>query len=136
MTDTERKRGTQDSGAETDAEPSAKSDLAAGLELMMRAAHKATSGLDRARLEQLGRRAVQAAESLDRKTVENLGRRAARHLDPSKIEEIAQEAGRELMNVVERVTDRIEQVVSRRSRPPQDDDEDDHPSKPRVRVDD
>ena len=41
-----------------------------------------------------------------------MGRKAAKNLDPRRIEEIAEEAGRELLNVVERVAERVEHAVS------------------------
>jgi len=121
-----------DSEAASEDEPSASRDLADGLDLMIRAARRAMRGFDRGKLEDLGRRAVQSVEDLDPGRVGELGRKAARKLDPRKIEEVAQEAGRELMNVIERVSDRIDSMVSgsRRGR-----DEDDEP-RTRIRVDD
>ena len=68
--------------------------------------------IDPVHIEELGRRAVRGIENLDRKKVGEIGRKAAKNLDPRRIEEIAEEAGRELLNVVERVADRVEQVVS------------------------
>lgn len=120
-------------------------DLKAGLGLMLRAAKKAAQNLDPERLEQLGRRALdneavakvgrratealdpknledlgrRAAESLDARKLEDLGRRAAENLSPERIEKIAGDAGRELLNVMERVADRIDSVVGR-ARPPAD----------------
>jgi len=121
-----------DSDEASDDEPSASRDLADGLDLMMRAARKAMRGFDRGKLEDLGRRAVRSVENLDPSQVGELGRKAARNLDPRKIEEVAQDAGRELMNVIERVSDRIDSMVtgSRRGR-----DEDEGP-RTRLRVDD
>ncbi len=106
------------SGAQRERRPS--EDLAEGLELMLRAARKAVRGIDPARIEELGRRAIRSVEGLDRQKVQDLGRKAARNLDPKKIEEVAEEAGRELLAVVERVADRVEGMVagSRRSTPP------------------
>ena len=101
---------------------------------MLRAARKAARGFDRSKLEDLGRRAVQSVESLDRKQVSELGRKAARNLDPRKIEEVAQDAGRELMNVIERVSDRIDGLVSSHRGKNRDDDA--AKPKARVRVDD
>ncbi len=114
--------------APPDAESSASRDLADGLDLMMRAARKAMRGFDRTQLESLGRRAVRSVENLDPKQVSDLGRKAARHLDPRKIEEVAQDAGRELMNVIERVSDRIDGLVSSAR------GTSDAPSEPRARV--
>lgn len=126
---------------------SASSDLADGLELMLRAARKAMRGIDPGRIEELGRRAVSSVENLDRRKVGELGRKAAKNLDPRRIEEIAEEAGRELLGVVERVADRVEGMVSgaqRASRPPAEqkpasggeDQAANDPERPRVRVDD
>jgi len=106
------------SGAPRERRPS--EDLAEGLELMLRAARKAVRGIDPARIEELGRRAIRSVEGLDRQKVQDLGRKAARNLDPKKIEEVAEEAGRELLAVVERVAERVEGMVARskRSTPP------------------
>lgn len=106
-------------------EQSASRDLADGLDLMLRAARKAMRGFDSRPLEELGRRAVATVETLDAAKVSELGRQAVKNLDPRKIEEVAQDAGRELMNVIERVTDRIDGLVSsrRRDRDRDDDDE-------------
>jgi hypothetical protein len=110
--------GSASSGAQRERRPS--EDLAEGLELMLRAARKAVRGIDSARIEELGRRAIRSVEGLDRQKVQDLGRKAARNLDPKKIEEVAEEAGRELLAVVERVAERVEGMVagSRRSTPP------------------
>ena len=87
-------------------------DLAKGLDLMMRAARKAVRRIDTSRVEQVGRRAIEGLEGLDRRRVGELGRKAVKNLDPRRIEEIAEEAGRELINVVERVADRVETVIA------------------------
>jgi hypothetical protein len=87
-------------------------DLADGLELMLRAARKAVKNIDPAKLEQLGQRAKSGLENLDRGKVEQFGRKAARHLDPRKVEEVAEQAGRELLAVVERVAERIDSMVT------------------------
>jgi hypothetical protein len=102
----------QDAAQPGEAPRSASRDLAEGLELMLRAAKKAVKSVDPGRLEALGRRAVQNLENLDRKRVGELGRKAAKNLDPRRIEEIAEEAGRELLNVVERVAERVESAVA------------------------
>jgi hypothetical protein len=120
-------------------------DLTHGLDLIMRAARKAVRNIDPRHIEELGQRAKRSLEELDRDKVRDLGRRAAQTLDPKKIEEIANEAGRELLNVVERVAERVDAVVGRgKSRgseppaepaaPPQPEAEGD--SAPRVRVGD
>jgi hypothetical protein len=125
-----------------DAPRSASQDLAEGLELMLRAARKAVRSVDPSKFEALGRRAVSNLENLDRKRVGELGRKAAKNLDPRRIEEIAEEAGRELLNVVERVAERVETAVAGtrpdsaapagENKPPEQGDG----SKTRVRVDD
>jgi len=143
--------GRPDESARENSEETASAarDLADGLDLMMRAARKAVRGLDAGRLEELGRKAKEnlervdrkavselgrkakeKVESLDRATVEDLGRKAARKLDPRNIEEVAEEAGRELIAVVERVADRVDSVVNRgirRSSPPPPDVEERDP---------
>jgi hypothetical protein len=124
-----------DPEATAEEERTASRDLADGLDLMMRAARKAMRGFDPAKLEDLGRRAVRSVESLDAKQVSEFGRKAARNLDPRKIEEVAQDAGRELMNVIERVSDRIDGLVSNPRGKNRDEDDEAAP-KARVRVDD
>jgi hypothetical protein len=99
-------------------ERGAAEDLAAGLDLMLRAAKKAMRHVDPANVEKLGRRALESIEHLKRERVEELGRKAKRRLDPRRVEEIAEEAGRELLRVVERVAERVDQVV-KPSQPPQ-----------------
>ena len=138
----------QDAAPPGDEPRSASRDLQEGLELMLRAARKAVKSVDPGRLEALGRRAVQNLETLDRKRVGELGRKAAKNLDPRRIEEIAEEAGRELLNVVERVAERVESAVAgtRSESPPPAGDKGDKPAsgegeqagdgRPRVRIDD
>jgi hypothetical protein len=67
--------------------------LADGLELVIRAAKKAMKGVDPSKFE-------------------GLRRRAAKKIDPRRIEEIAEDAGRELLRAVGRVAERVESVVS------------------------
>ncbi len=88
-------------------------DLADGLELMLRAARKAVKKVDPSRIEQAGRRALHNLETLDARKVGELGKKAAKNLDPKHIEEVAEEAGRELLSVVERVADRMEAIVNK-----------------------
>jgi hypothetical protein len=88
-------------------------DLTHGLDLIMRAARKAVRNIDPRHIEELGQRAKRSLEELDRDKVRDLGRRAAQTLDPKKIEEIANDAGRELLNVVERVAERVDAAVGR-----------------------
>jgi hypothetical protein len=110
------------SGAETPgdsrADRRASEDLAEGLELMLRAARKAMRHVDPANVEKLGRRALESIEHLKRERVEEIGRKAKRHLDPKRVEEIAEEAGRELLRVVERVAERVDAVVKPSHSPP------------------
>ena len=63
-------------------EQSAAEDLAAGLDLMVRAARKALKNIEPARIEELGKRAMRSVETLDRKAVSELGKKAAKNLDP------------------------------------------------------
>ena len=95
-----------------------------------RKAKERVERLDPKAVSELGRRAKERVENLDRKAVEDLGRKAAQKLDPRNIEEVAEEAGRELVAVVERVAERVEAVVSRGIRrsspPPPDVEERDH----------
>lgn len=153
-----------DNNARADAAPesSAVDDLTQGLGLMFRAAKKAVMGIDPQKIETMGReaaaRATREVERLDKDRVTELGKKAAENLRPEKIEAFAEDAGRELVNVVERVADRVEQVLGVRetaagqtksSPPPGDAAEgsavtqeakEDKPTEadppPRVRVDD
>ena len=92
--------------------PSASKDLTDGLHLMLSAAKKALKNVDPNRIEEVGRRAIKNLENVDPKKVGDLGRKAAKNLDPRKIEEVAEEAGRELLSVMERVADRVERIAS------------------------
>jgi hypothetical protein len=103
---------------ESKSERRASEDLADGLELMLRAAKKAMRHVDPANVEKLGRRALESIEHLKRERVEELGRKAKRRLDPKRVEEIAEEAGRELLRVVERVAERVDAVVKPSHSPP------------------
>jgi hypothetical protein len=94
--------------SEKPAESTASKDLADGLDLMLRAAKKAVRNVEPAKLEELGKRALKGLESLDSA---GIGRKAARAIDVHKIEEIAQDAGKELLGVVERVAERVEAMV-------------------------
>jgi hypothetical protein len=97
-----------------------------------RRAKEKVESFDRKAVSDLGRKAKEKVENLDRKTVEDLGRKAAQKLDPRNIEEVAEEAGRELIAVVERVAERVDAVVSRGIRrsspPPPDVEERDEPA--------
>lgn len=111
---------------------------------MLRAAKKAMRHVDPANMEKLGRRALDSIEHLRRERVEEIGRKAKRRLDPRRVEEIAEEAGRELLRVVERVAERVDAVVkpsTSQSPPAASEDLDAEPEKkedagepPRVRV--
>jgi len=92
---------------------SAARDLADGLDLMLRAARKAVRHVDPQKVEALGRRALDNLEALKRRRVEDLRQEARRKLDPRRIEEIAEDAGKELWKVVERVTERVDALVNR-----------------------
>ncbi len=104
-------------------ERSAAQDLADGLDLMLRAAKKAVRHVDPQNIEALGRRALGNLEALNKKRVEEVRRKAKHSLDPRRIEEIAEEAGRELWRVVERVAERVDSVVARPGAPPQSTDQ-------------
>jgi hypothetical protein len=132
--------------AASEREGSAADDLAAGLDLMLRAARKALANIEPNRIEDLGKRAMRSVENLDRKKVSDFGKRAAKNLDPRKIEEVAEEAGKEILSVIERVAERVEDLLGSRgpgskgSRPPAEQPEtasseaESQPA-PRVRVD-
>lgn len=92
---------------------SAARDLADGFDLMLRAARKAVRHVDPQKVEALGRRALDNLDALKRRRVEDLRQEARRKLDPRRIEEIAEDAGKELWKVVERVTDRVDALVNR-----------------------
>jgi len=94
-------------------EQSATRDLAEGLDLMLRAAKKAMRNVEAQNLEALGRRALDNLEALNKKRVEDLKHKARRTLDPRRIEEIAEDAGKELVRVVERVVERVDSIVTR-----------------------
>lgn len=140
---------SSDPKAEQDEKPasSASQDLAEGLDLMLRAAKKALSRVNTGKLEEAGRRAVERLETLDAAKVSELGKKAAKNLDPRRIEEIAEEAGRELIHVIERVADRVESAVGgvaprakQGSSPPPSEPEEPKAERaeppPRVRIDD
>src|SRR5687768_15009310 len=77
-------------------------DLADGLDLMLRAARKAVRHVDPQNIEALGRRALGNLDALKRRRVEDLKHEAKRRLDRRRLEEIAEDAGKELLRVVER----------------------------------
>jgi hypothetical protein len=102
----------EEAGAAEQEKPTASKDLSDGLQLMLSAAKKALKNVDPNRIEEVGRRAMKNLEGVDARKVGDLGRKAAKNLDPRKIEEVAEEAGRELLSVMERVADRVERIAS------------------------
>jgi hypothetical protein len=102
-------------------ERSAAQDLADGLDLMLRAAKKAARRVDPQNIEELGRRALGNLEVLNKKRVDDLKNKAKRGLDPHRLEEIAEDAGKELLKVVERVAERVDSIVSKATHPFSDD---------------
>jgi hypothetical protein len=126
-----------------DQERTAADDLAAGVDLMLRAARKALKNIEPTRIEELGKRAMRSVEHLDRRKVTEFGKKAAKNLDPRKIEEVAEDAGRELMSVIERVAERVEDMLGvrgpgskRPSEAPPETTASGGGEKPKVRVDD
>jgi len=107
-------------------ETSAAEDLADGLDLMLRAARKAVRALD-PRIEEMAERALERLEEFDASALSEIGRRAASKVDPQKLEQVAEEAGREIVGALERVARRVEEVISRRAG-----DEETPPRKVRV----
>lgn len=95
---------------------SATDDLADGLDLMLRAARKALHSLD-PRIEEVGRRALERLQALDATALET-AKRAREQLDMGKLEQAAQDAGREVEKTVERLAKRIETVFSKGAPPP------------------
>ena len=92
-------------------------DLADGLDLMLRAARKAMRNVEPHNIEALGRRALDNLDALKRRRVEDLRQEAKRKFDRRRLEEIAEDAGKELLKVVERVADRVDAVVNRGANP-------------------
>lgn len=84
---------------------------------MLRAAKKAARKVDPQNIESLGRRALGGLEALNKKRVDELRSKAKRSLDPHRIEEIAEDAGKELLKVVERVAERVDSIVSKGGKP-------------------
>jgi hypothetical protein len=95
-------------GAGAGHERSAADDLADGLDLMLRAARKALHSLD-PRIEEAGKKALERLEALDASALET-AKRARERLDVGKLEQAAQDAGREVAKTVERLAERIEAV--------------------------
>ncbi len=99
-------------GAGDRRESSAADDLADGLDLMLRAARKAVRSLD-PRIEQAGKRALEQLEHFDAAALGEVGRRVAGKVDPKKLEQVAEEAGREIAGLVEKLASRIEGAIGR-----------------------
>ncbi len=99
------------SGPREGSSRTATEELCQGFDLRFSAAKKAAKGIDAGRIEELGRRAIRTVEGIDPKQVQAMGRIAAEHLDPRKLEELAQEAKKELRGAVNRVADRVESLV-------------------------
>ena len=106
---------------------------------MLRAARKAMKNVDPGKLEDLGRRAIRGLEQVDRQKVQDFGRKAVKNLDPRRVEEVAEEAGRELLAVVERVAERIDGLIGNagrtRSESASREPEPPEPPEPRIRID-
>lgn len=132
MTDQEQKAAEREPPHEgPGSDRSATQDLADGLDLMLRAAKKAMRSMDPQNIESIGRRTLENLELLNKKRVEELRTKAKQKLDPKRIEEIAEDAGKELLKVVERVAERVDSIMTRgsgsssdhppRTKPSQDD---------------
>lgn len=124
MSDEPKQSSESEPAAETPGDErgrSAAQDLADGLDLMLRAARKAMRHVDPQNIESIGRRALDNLDALKKRRVDELKSEARRKLDPRRIEEIAEEAGKELFRVVERVAERVDAVVNRGSHPPDPD---------------
>jgi len=111
-------------------ESSAADDLADGLDLMLRAARKAMRTLD-PRIEETARRALERLEQFDASALSEMGKKAAVKVDPQRLEQVAEEAGREIAAAVERVAQRIEEAISRRA----GHEEEKHEPPRKVRID-
>ncbi|HVJ20483.1 MAG TPA: hypothetical protein VM686_33950 [Polyangiaceae bacterium] len=111
-------------------ESSAADDLADGLDLMLRAARKAMRTLD-PRIEETARRALERLEQFDASALSEMGKKAAAKVDPQRLEQVAEEAGREIAGAVERVAQRIEEAISRRA----GHEEEKHEPPRKVRID-
>ena len=95
-------------------EPSAAEDLADGLDLMVRAARKALRSFD-PRVEEAAQRALKQLQELDVSALGDFSK--ASRIDREKLEQAADQAGREIAGVVERVAERIDTLF--RKKPPE-----------------
>lgn len=112
-----------------DDDDSAASDLAKGIGLLFSAAKKAVKSLDNEKLDDLqrkaaeelnesadiveryARKAVEQVETLDKEKVKAAGTSAVKNLHPKKVEAFAHEASQEILNVVDRVSHRVEETI-------------------------
>lgn len=90
-------------------ERSAAEDLVDGIDLLLRAARKAVGKLD-PELERSAQSALERLQALDSGMTRELTERAAT-LAP-RLERVARETGREVVDVVRRLTERIESNVA------------------------
>jgi hypothetical protein len=98
-------------GAAPRSESSAIEDLADGLDLMVRAARKAMRSVD-PRIEETADRALRQLRELDAVALHEIGKVTG--VDPKKIEQAADEAGREIARVVDTVAQRIDALFPRK----------------------
>lgn len=84
---------------------SAADDLADGLDLLLRAARKAAGSVD-PRIEQAAERALGRLQALDAGMTREFARRTS-SVAP-KLEQVARETGKELSDLVRRISERIE----------------------------
>ena len=89
---------------------SAADDLVDGIDLMLRAARKATRSVE-PRIEATAERVVIRLKEFDERVANQSQPRAA--LDRKQLEAIATDAGREVAALVERVAHRVESVLGR-----------------------
>ncbi len=97
-------------------------DVTEGLGLLLRAARRALQKVDKETIDrvatrveetvgEIGKKAADAAGRIDKDQLREAGRKAATVLDPRRVEDFAEEAGKEFMNVVQKVADRVESAV-------------------------
>lgn len=93
-------------------ESSAAEDLADGVDLMLRAARKALRSFD-PQVERAAERALKQLQELDSNAFEEFSK--AGRIDPKKLEQAAEEAGRGIASVLERVTERVDALFRRKT---------------------
>lgn len=100
----------------------AAADFSQGLGLMFQAAKKVVGSINTDKLEALGVKAAdrldQEMRSINSERINELGKKAWEQLNPERIESIASEAGKELLNVVERVSEQVESVLKTKPEKP------------------